>query len=487
MIEARTLYRKKNHNDSYSFMLVLSTTRSGMNVVYFAPENASRYYKNIEAIYFDDFDRYLAFDRMVYVAWSKTTTQYYEKVVDVPFRVISEVTTAIKNLYDGMIVQDDDGVFHYFDEKDTIKTKPRVAVDNSPTKVVSDSNSNKGSDCSRVDANILQTCEEAGIPIEKPTSTEEHDKLIDLLEVPNYNRSGRSRSSNKKAEVKTKSSSSKRYFTEDEVLIIASMTSSTIITKYHVNTSTANIMLRNARDYINGSSIKANKKNGTIDLIRNGATFEEVKNVYPNMTIGLYNMYIKEISISSSTIEDDTYDFFESIKDNYYEMLKVLDTTSIRDFAITHGCNTMKAREMFIRMRNILSQDIGFVANLGGRLTDMENTIKDMKDSKSKLVLIQNLDIAKRLNSAYMDSYEYHSDIITGAAPIPESVTDADVDSFISLLHNRFFSSVLYKNRILSQNQKDILTQGSIMDVTKAFMINYKRASTLIDNWRRKH
>jgi hypothetical protein len=289
----------------------------------------------------------------------------------------------------------------------------------------------------------------------------------------------------RKAGVKTKSSSLKRYFTEDEVLNIASMTSSAVVSKYGVSTSVANVMLRNARDHINGNSIKANRKNGIMELIRGGATFEEAKNAYPDINVGLYNLYIKEISISSSTAEDDSYAFFESIKDNYYTIYNVLDSISIRDFAIAHGCSTAKARGIFIKIRNILSQDIGFVANLGGRLIDIENNIADMKDSKSKSVLIQNLDIARRLNQAYMDSYEYHSDIITGAVPVPESIADADVDSFMSLLHNRFSSTVLYKNRILSRNQKDILTQGSIMDAAKAFMIDYKRASTIRFNWRR--
>jgi len=103
-LERAKIYRKKNRYGDDSYVLVLSTSKSGMTSMYLAPKNANAYYENIDGIYFEEFESYAAFDRVLYIGWNKVNTSWYTEVATVPYRKINNITTAIKQFFDGHIV-----------------------------------------------------------------------------------------------------------------------------------------------------------------------------------------------------------------------------------------------------------------------------------------------------------------------------------------------------------------------------------------------
>lgn len=488
MIEARSMYRKKNGDGTYSYLLVLSTTRAGMTAIYLAPENAARYYEKIKEVYLEDFRKYLAFDRALYIGWSKIRYKDYEFIAKVPFRVISSVTTVIKHLYDGMIIQNEDGIFYYFDEHDASRKKEEIkekTITSNVSLAVTETTS------------ILEKAELYGIPVETP-NTKAPSKMIDLLKKDNHSAhypvSHPSNSSEKKGRNRASLTVARSLYTEEETLAIASMSINAICTKYDVSLDVANLMRRNAINFINGHTNTDKKREIKIEftrLVKDGRTLEEISEIC-NITIGKARSLYKQYQISAGSREEDAADaVFESVKMSKEAMLDIIKNSSITDFAINHKCSRNKARTIFKDIVNILAKDILFVAGCDDLMLEQnpEEIILSIRESKSLKdnITVANYDAAMRLKSAYLDTWDQHADIESGMIQVPDSVAEGDKGRFLSLIHNRFsYLQTLSKNRVLTNTHKDVLKSGDVVAIAGEFMIDYWRATNLKRNFMKK-
>ena len=506
-MESRKIYSKKNKDGTYSYKLVLSTTKAGMMFMYLAPKNASAYYENIDGIYFDQLDAYAAFDRVMYIGWSKYYDANYTEVYTVPYRRFSAITTAIKQFIDGAIVQNDKGHYYYYDE---LEKKVSKKDDTSTTKIDVSVNVSTNSDTITTGASIevksinqnitefnnpdlVEKAKEFGIPTSDEKDAPKSVKYVNLLENDKSDSGVYSKSSGKATTKKKKNSSDnacpRSMYTEDEALAISNMPVKAIASKYKVSYSVALIMRRNARN-IFGFEVKKrdNDSNLYAKMFEEGYTLDQVIKAYPDVPTTRIK---KSYDIYSISKYDDTevVEYFDKvIKDNNLtEMLSVVWMSGLK-FGQKYKCPHSSAIKIINKIRGILCLNPLFTAGLEEIAFDpnIEEIISSKRSSTSEkdIITVRNYDTCMRLYNAYTTSYNIHGDILAGTQPIPSSVSESDRDYFLNLINNRFNYTIINPDRVLTTHQKDLLMNARTVEIACEFMINYKKAYNLANNYR---
>lgn len=521
-------------------ILVLNTTMFGVGFVYISNSDI---YANIEDARIRIFDglSYICFDRPVFLTWKKFKKIHLYTYEKLSYADYNRVVSTIHQFNTGDIKWSDTiKQFVYRDEYSKIKKSMKITISNisdnaissfdhpaeadvvsvqSTTEELSDFNVGNITDdvydtvagmenVSDVDINpIVKMANEFDIPVKMDHNevTGEDDALFDLVYSPN----SKSKFDNDDDDDDDKVHPSKpryrdndrrtrytrRWFSADEVKIIARMPSNSIASKYNCSATIATDMSRNARRIVGLSIASHIVTNRFTCYFNQGNTVDDVCKIYPDMSRWeIENNYKKWLINSNIKSNQLVLKKWESIINNN-DTKTMIDYVfyNINDFATVEGCTTTMARDILTKIYNILSYNPLVCAGFGKDAFNehnMWNLVNYLQESnkKSDKTALDVYSIVQRLSDSYRDSYPYHEDILCGTRDIPESVSTNDVDSFKSLIWNRFNRfNIITDKRELSDSQKYLLENGSASAIAKSFMISHERARSLIFRYRKKN
>lgn len=516
-IKKQAIYlRHRKHGDD-CYMLVLGVSNSGMNVMYLASTSKKAYYENIDGIYLENLDLYAAFDRNLYIGWNKCRMSEYTEVCTIPYRKLSTITTAVKQYFDGQIVTDEKGFFHYYDDIDMEKSAATSSTDNINNDVevtvnvtsaslgmesehsisvsISDNPTIHHDKTEFIDDNdaIIDGFNAHGIPVDILAGTSDNKRYFDLLECDDkdtkYKSSAKIDKDHKKRKYNRTTAEHRRMFSEDETLAISNMAVKMIITKYNVPYHVACIMRVNARRHMGFEVSKKPRKHSFKELFDKGYLPEDIKKEYPEVDIGHINANYRSYMVSKSDNDSNTViEYFDQVisERRIDEMISAVNMSNIK-FRETYNCTYNVAISIARKIKDILCINPLFAAGFDNLAYDdnISTIIDNIRSSKKKpdIVMVRNYDTCMRLSSAYTSSYNDHADILAGMIPVPEEVDESDIGRFLSLLNNRFSRKFINSIRTLTSYQKDLIKNGDNVDVGCELMIScYPK----ITNLRRK-
>lgn len=510
--ERQTIYKKYNKTpNDISYLLVLSVDKMGMTFVYFTDEKYSHLYKNIDGLYFKDLNRSVSISRTMYVGWNKVPIRYYEKYRSISNREMRKITTAMKELFDGDIVYDNEWNMCYSDEiqnrsvtpivKDNKASESDLSQSSTVVKIADviskDSNDIKSDEIIASDNSDITPIPESNEPTNDTNIDDSRcEKYIDLLKnIPTTDDEFRSRRSRKNKTIGNKKDIKKehrRFFSETEALSIAHMRNIAISEKYNVDTHTAFIMKRNALEYF-GMQIGTNKttsvRNNYSQLFDAGYTLEEVIEMFPDITKtdNIKHSYSTWKAKNSECVTDYEKWFNKVIESDDLEELIKLANMKLREIIDYLKCPSHYANMISCKVRRALSRKSIFFPVFGTMVFNVDefNTYIEYARktySKSNIVTIMNYETCKRLQDVYNTTFDQHQDIIIGASAIPSNISPTDVCKFISIIKRSFAKKIKLDH---VPNIDAIIKNNDHMEYAINAMIKFKSTGDLNKRYNR--
>lgn len=499
-IEKQTIYKKRNKDGSWSFLLVLDVQKRGMSFVYMTNKRDNIRYSSIDGLYISDLDQCVAINRIQYAYWNRVMVKYYEKYRNLSIREMRKITNAIKDLYDGVITYDANDHMCYSDElvepvKETIIKEEPVAepqvqpqinkeypqsiekpVDHvQPQNIELEVSAGESNIEVRVesDGDIMPDSDEKYIDLLKdnPTTDEE------FLKRKRDGGSGGKRHHNNRVY--------RRIFSETEALCICHMRNLAIMQKYNVSPSMATLMKKNALEYFGESSNENNRspKNNYSKLFNEGYTVDQVIAIYPDKANIIRHCWKSWNTLRNRTDEPNYMEVLNSIinDDCVDELIKINNMTNIQ-IVEYFGCSSPSAQIISGKVRRVLSKKSILFTVFGVRVFDTDGFDKFIENARKRyacgnIVTVENYNTCMRLKDIYNATYDIHQDIIIGAEPIPNCISPSDIPKFISIIKRSFTTKI---SNAHIPNIQTICTNNDAMEYATLMMMSYSNATRSI-------
>ena len=248
----------------------------------------------------------------------------------------------------------------------------------------------------------------------------------------------------------------RHFYSESEVRVIAISTIKTIMSKYRVSNSIAQMLCKNARKIMNIDSQTKVIENNYVEFFDEGYTPEELVEVLgDDAKYGImksYENYI--ISKNSTTSRSDIEAKYKEIVDNGRDNIAFIDQVykmTYADIAKMEKCNKYSAEKAkFIIEEYLFSRYIQYYIGC-----DYTTTADDFKDDEAALAVFNK---AIQLKDVVIRSFRSHVDIANGIKPIPKNVPEEDKEFYMAIIINRVCRyNRSGKNAIFTDTQKSII------------------------------
>lgn len=484
-----TIYKRYHANTSISYMIVLNVHKRGMSFVYLTEKDNNKFYNNIDGLYIDDIGSCVSIDRILYLDWSKIISKHYEKYRELSGREIRKITTAIKDLYDGIISYDKYGIMIYTDiESEAIdadvEEEPKQVVVKKEETITETTIVESKTVTSKSTSTVEEILLDNGIPVETADNDNKHEKYIDLLDYEHTQPKGKKSSVHNSSTQRSKNKLNRHMFSESEALAITTMSISEVIQKYGVSKSTANVMKRNANKYFGFKNGKGNNTgidhSGITELLRQGLTIEQIASAHPEYKIdtirSCYHSYCITRINKTASIDDLQREILEEGSvDDFIE----IDGMTYKQFCTKYKCSLSVAKTIKVAIRNILSKNIYFAIFGAEAYGDLNIRIKNASQNSARnRVDIANFNTCTRLKNIYEATYDDHFDIITGSKPLPESLRGKDRERFMGIIKQRCNERVY--DRTYTIDQLHMIDKHDVEGLASILVINYSKAFAIM-------